>query len=180
MIIDQVLDDIIMEKSQYKYPDTEMGLKFPLLVLAIHHSDHLPTLPDDFKPMMHQTGGIACHQHKFWGKVLDVRPTVKFRMEALGSRWYGSNAGVFGATLDELNRYREDIKELFGADCNYSYTAFEEGIYPLDVTPEILQELCDDNLPADLDKLIQWDTPMQQFLGSMNRWKLYILVENSD
>lgn len=177
--------------GRFKFLDLDLGFKLPQLVLGIKYEEG--SLIYKFKPeynfldIQHQTSGNGCHQHYIQGKLLSVYPRYQERLKKIEEKWLESNTGVFGVSLDEVLEYRRQIKSLFGSgvDCNFSYLDFEEGIYPLDVREATLKKLTKDKLPKDLDDLIDWvamgkDNLMHRSLGSIGRWGLWILGENSD
>jgi hypothetical protein len=44
----------------------------------------------------------------------------------------------------------------------------------------VIRELCEDDLPDNLDDLIQFDSDLHRAMGMIGRWKCFILTENSD
>lgn len=172
------------QKIQFKFHD-EYGLSLPLLVLAIGGHEEHPCTEFKFKktrtflPLQHQTAGLGCHQHYMFATVLKPRHPEKIKK--LCDHWYESNAGIFSASLNEVNEYRTEINDLFGVDCNGTYTFFEEGLYPIDLNEGSLEKMCiDRNLPKELDDLVIWESKMHRIFGFIGRWKLFILGENSD
>jgi hypothetical protein len=127
----------------------------------------------------HQCGGVSCAHQVIHGIALKVRPDKFDGVRKLCERWYGSEEwGGSSLTLDSLLRYRADLKELLGADCNGSFPTFMEAWYPLD--PGFAPELSAEPLPEDFDALIDWSRSPDRFCGCLNRWSLVILGENSD
>lgn len=175
--------------ASFNYPE-DLGWTLPSLVLAIPVPDDAFRDDADYRgyrfksgrtwhQLAHQTGGHACHQHYMHATLLTpLSADIQLRMNALSKQWYGTNAGVFGPTLNELGSYRADLARLFGADCNVSYPSFEEGIYPIDT--EHGAKLAADALPKDLDDLIEWKDGFQRACGCIGRWKLYVISQNSD
>lgn len=82
--------------------------------------------------------------------------------------------------MDDLVAYRAALRELLGVDCNVSYGDLREAVYPVDVTPKHLRHLTGDGLPADLDELLVFGNPGAQVMGMLNRWRLWIVTQNSD
>ena len=156
--------------------------KLPNLVLAVHErypfTDHRP-----FIPIAHQTGGEACHWRYIIGTILRPRPEVTIKIQRISDSWQGSNCGAFSVSLDDILEYRKQLNELLGADCNHSYAAFAEGIYPIDCSPDVARRLTDEEMPDDFDAtFIKWRGKPERFLGSLDRqerWHLYILGRNS-
>ena len=134
-----------------------------------------------WRKLFHQTAGIGCHHHYLWGARLKPRnASVGRKMRTLSDKWLDSNVGAFGASLDDIDEYRNDIGMMFGADCNNEYRDFEEGIYPLECTDRILGRMTSDELPDRLDSLLRFKTRMAVMFGIIGRWRLYILGENCD
>lgn len=169
-----------MDEFKYIQKDFE-----PLLVLGIkmdpNNIEHYKFKPGkNFINIAHQTGGLSCHQHYMVGIVLKPKWHILVNMQSLVNKWLDTNVGVFGAQLNDVVEYREDLKRFFQMDCNESYTDFQEAIYPIDCTHDNLRQLTDDTLPDHLDDLIQFEDAFQSFVGSVNRWNLYILGPNCD
>lgn len=159
--------------------------QLPILVIGVNPFKHCirnHKFPPEFEFIDHQTGGIACHHPGLLGRALPVAHTTRIAMEALHSRWYGSNCGaLFGANLKEIIKYESDIYELLGVSCNNSFNDLEEGYYPIDI--EEAQKLTTEKLPEDLDDWIEWTGPENSIfknLGAIGRWSLRIYGENSD
>jgi hypothetical protein len=180
-----------MGDGTFKFND-ELDLRLPLLVLAVKcppewGSKSLEGSPRyQFKPgrefinLQHQTSGHACNQVYMQATLLKPREPVKIQM--LSDAWLDSDAGCFGVPLDEVLKYREQLKALFGlgVDCNHSYQDFEEGIYPIDCSPEAIKALCEDDLPEELDDLIEFGDNNFARLCVYIRWSLFVLGENCD
>lgn len=169
-----------MKRDDFKYLD-----EFPKLVLAIKAYEYKGEFrsykfkDDDFLPIAHQTAGHGCHQHYMFGKILKHREKWFEPMVKLANKWYDSQVGCFGVSLDELITYRKQIQE-WGFDCNYSYIDFEEGIYPIDFHKQVLSTMCYDEFPDELDDLIEFESNFHKTCGIINRWQIFILGENSD
>lgn len=161
--------------SEYKYFEDE---ELPVLVLASKEKY-------DFykrrvwKKIAHQTAGYLCHQHYLIGTVLNPKPDVAKKIKDISDYWLDSNDLFSVPSLDTIITYRKQLRRKLGVDCNGCYSDFEEGIYPIDCTPENVRKLCSDNLLKDFDSYVKWKKH-EKFMGCMNRWKLYILGENSD
>ena len=134
-----------------------------------------------WRRICHQTAGIGCHQHYLWGARLPPRNTsVERKMRVLSDKWLDSNVGAFGASLDDVNDYRNDARSLFGVDCNHEYMHFEEGIYPLECTGQSIARMTSVELPESLDSLLRFKSRMGVMFGMIGRWKLYVLGQNCD
>lgn len=137
--------------------------------------------PSKFRPIVHQTAGHCCHQHHLWARVLRPTPLARAAMKGLNDFWLGTDAGCLGVALSQLVDYSNMLGRLVpGARCESCYQDFEEAIYPIDMDRGILAKLTRDRVPADLDSMIKFDGPFDAFVGSLYRWKIYILGENCD
>lgn len=170
-----------IDTSKYEYiPDKEL----PLLVLGIYvyhkYNERYKMVSREWKKIAHQTAGNACHAHYIIGTILEPKPELKSKIEMINDCWLDSNCGVFGVSLDEILKYRQQLKDLFGVDCNSSYDKFEEGIYPIDCDKECLEAMTDEELPENLDTFIDFEKPSDKMLGCINRWDLFILGKNCD
>lgn len=169
-MIDYKID---LKKCEY-LPDESL----PILVLAIKSKYHFND-KRKFLSIAHQTAGHGCHQHYMLGTILEPNQETLDVMHKINQGWLNSDCGAFEPpTLDEVNKYREQLKKLLGADCNFSYPDFEEGIYPIDCTTEVIKKLCSDKLPKNLDDLIECQSNFDKF--TIKNWHLYILGENCD
>ncbi len=175
-----------LDLEDFRYAD-ELGLVLPQLVLGIEIPkrgfDEDARMPQ-FKPgrtwtkLAHQTAGHACHQRYLICTGLSRKLGIVQGTVELNQKWLDSQAGCFGVSLGTAVEYNADLHRLFGAGCNLSHRDFEEGFYPIDV--EFLPWLASDILPKDLDELIEWRNGFERIAGSIGRWKLVILGENSD
>lgn len=110
-------------------------------------------------------------------------PEVAAGMIRLEKEWYASNVGWFhGPTLTDALEYRETLKKHIGeaVDCDQSYRHFNEAIYPIDCSREVLAQVCTDEFSesfADYFEDKKW--PFAQ-LGDFSRAELYVLGANSD
>jgi hypothetical protein len=175
----------ILKVEDFKYYD-QLGLTLPQLILGIEVNPKSEYSRDyKFKPgrkwikLAHQTAGHACNQRYLICTALQPKSVeVLQKMQQLANKWDGSQAGCWGNSLDSLNEYRQDIKNLFGADCNFCHNDFEEGIYPIDI--DFLIGLTDEKVPENLDDLVEWESGWDRSLGCLGRWKLFVLGENCD
>lgn len=180
------------KQPKFGYLDYDYGLRLPQLVLATRDINMNFSSAREWLAIEHQTAGHACHHHQIIATLLEPRDEqIVKNMEELCNKWLGSNAGIFGVTLNELFEYRTDLTRLFGkqVDCNTSHENFEEAIYPIDCSSEALRVLAEDDLPYDLDELIDWGQAyteekrkqlLNKFVGGLSRWELLILGENCD
>ncbi len=129
-----------------------------------------------WRKIAHQTAGVSCHQHYIVGTILTPRKNIKRKLLAICDMWLDTNCSKH-PSLDEILTYRAQLKNLLGVDCNYTYMDFEEAIYPIDCSRETIRKLAIDNLPVNLDNLINWN---KNELSKYAHWRLYILGENSD
>jgi len=170
-----------IDTSQYEYiPDSEL----PVLVLGIyvysHYGERHKMRGRDWKKIAHQTAGNACHSHYIVGTILEPKPELKTKIDMLNKCWLDSNCGVFGVSLDEILKYREQLRDLFGVDCNSSYDHFEEALYPIDCNRNSIEAMTNEELPEELDDFIDFKSPADKMIGCINRWSLFILGENCD
>jgi hypothetical protein len=152
----------------------------PKLVLALH-DNYRTNSSRQWRYIAHQTAGHACHQHYMKAIILKPKKQVMVAMKEIDKHWLDSDAGMVGyPTLDELLKYRKQLKNLLDVDCNISYDKFEEGIYPIDCTGENLKKLCTDKLPKSLDDLVKFRAKIDWLFCCIGRWNLYILGNNCD
>lgn len=180
--------------SDFIYLDKIQNTSFPQLAIAIEIK---PEFFDDeycgytknfnFKAdrkwykIAHQSAGIACNQRYFITSFLNPKSLQVYKnMENLHKFYYGSSAGAFNISLDSILEYRKMLKDLFSVDCNYCWQNFEESVYPIDCTLDNIKKFTDEELPQDLDELIEWESGFQRAAGVINRWSFLILTENSD
>lgn len=154
--------------------------ELPALVLALETENSIhPDYKDrEWKYIAHQTAGVMCHQHYMLALELSIKPELKKPIHDLIEHYYESMFGLGFATLTDMNKYRAYIKKNLKVDCNLSFHALEEGYYPIDV--KYADKLTNDFLPKNLDDFLDFKTPVHKLLGCLNRWKLFILGENSD
>ena len=160
-------------------------VELPVLALAIKQNYSCPT-HYNFKPnrkwlhICHQTAGYACN-HIYLDALL-LKPRNKIAIKQIADKYYESLIDQLGKSLDCIIEYRKTLKETLNVDCNWIYNDLQEGIYPIDCTPENLKLLCTDRLPKDLNNLIEWEAnhPFAKMLGMLNRWRIFILSENCD
>ena len=172
-----------LDKKVFKYLDDN---ELPVLVLALRHKHDLRKYnfaeKREFVNIHHQTAGNACHDNYMTGTILIPRAETYEGMIQVDNYWRGLNCGAFSdASLDDILEYRSQLKELFGADCNFSYKDFEEGIYPIDCLEENLRKLSLDKFSINInnfDGLIKWNSESERLSGCINRLSLYILGHN--
>lgn len=168
-----------MQDGSEEYQRSD-GLALPQLFLVMRSPRK--TLPGrEWQYIEHQCGGIACHQKKFFGTPVVPRGKIALGLAHISEHLYASEIGAFGTGLDDVLQYREMLLDL-GLDCQYSYTDLEEGYYPIDL-PEDLSSILDEELPKDLDDLIDWDKEhghLGKMLGIIGRWSLVWISQNSD
>jgi len=151
---------------------------FPILVLGTV-SEYKMSKRFQWQWLRHQCGGRACRQLEVFATILEPKPGVYERMVELADHWYNSQQGAFGVSLDSIIEYRQQLRNWFGVDCNWSYRDFAEAVYPIDCTLENLGKLTNQKFPKELDRLVK-DRDDFDLFGSGNRWRLYVLGENSD
>ena len=150
----------------------------PKLVLGF--AEAAPVLRDrpDWRLLRHQTAGYACHSVRLC--VLRLRPTPAMAevMEAAARHWDGSQDST-PADLDAILAWRGMLRSV-GADCRWTYHRFQEGLYPVDATDEVLSAIAepDDRGPMLIDDLVDADRS-SPWLWS-NCLGVFVLTENSD
>lgn len=185
-----MLEKIPSEEFHYldgwQVPDDRYKVKLPQLVLGIKHwHDYRRKFnfkePEKWLHIEHQTAGHGCHHHQITGRLLTPTPQMQIFMYETDKNWLDSCVGVWGVHLDDILEYRKQLQTQ-GLDCGESYPSFEEGIYPIDCSVEIVRKVCTDEIPDDLDDFIEWgENPgFEKIAGSVGRWGLFILGENCD
>jgi len=114
-----------------------------------------------------------------WATRLSPRPD--FQAGRLEKQWFESNVGWW-LDLDQIIAYRKSLHEIFGEgfDCKRSFVHFEEAIYPIDCSKELLERICTDMLPDSFDAFFDDElTPLVPF-RDFERAELYVLGANSD
>lgn len=181
-----------LKLEDFHYLDRQ-GVVFPQIVLGIKHcresfsSDYPPRRhtfaigAPKFQNIAHQTSGLGCGQFYITGTLLQPKSVEVLRgLQEIERKWLDSNVGAFGgATLEQLNDYERDLRRLFDASANRSHRDFAEAIYPIDLEhlPKIAAD-CPDL--ETLDEWIEWEGGFDRAAGSLNRWKVWVLGENSD
>jgi len=183
--VDRLPEASRVKLENFKYAD-ELGITLPQLVLGIE----VNPMSDRARAyrfvksrrwvwLAHQTAGLCCNQHYLYATLLTPKSAAVLQgMNALAQKWLDSNVGWAGVSLDTANEYRQDLDRLFGADCNSCHQDFEEAFYPADL--EFLPKLAADQLPENLDDLIEWDSGLERAMGCVGRFRLLIVSNNSD
>lgn len=162
--------------------------KFPMLVIGLNPyyiKENVCSFkdPSKWKLIETQHGGVACHHRIMYIYELSVRPEVKPKIQALNDRFYDCG---YRQSLQQINSYNDYLIQNLGVSCDYSYSSFEEALYPIDPSHENIVKLSNEVLPLDdfskidLDKLLIFKTKFSQLIGILNRYDLFILGENSD
>ncbi len=104
-------------------------------------------------------------------------------MVRLEAEWFESNIGwndypILTAAL----AYRDSLRQIFGEgfDCDQSYAWFNEAIYPIDCSRELLARICTDTLPNTFGDYFEDTGYPYYMLDGFDRAELYILGANSD
>jgi len=175
IVIDMILTAKEIDREKCRYLD-DLDKELPALVLAAH-CNYAFTNGREWLSIIHQTAGHACNQHYMTGTILQPRPEIVDKIKQINDHWLHSNCGAWGVRLDEILEYRNQLKGLLGVDCNHSHRDFEEGLYPIDCSSEVVRKLASDNIPDNLDDFIKWD-PGE--ICKHASWNLYILGINCD
>lgn len=191
--------DDIKELEKFKLAsnitiDKKIGLSRPIVSSECKYleDDELPALVlytnrwypfkdmSRWRAIRHQCAGLACDQFELVGMILSPNDRTRVAIRSIQDRWLDSNCGAFHSSLDDMGEYRDHLVETLGVDCNYSFDDFREAVYPIDINMESIQRLVTDDLPNDLDDLIEWENDFTKVFGLLNRWNLCILGQNSD
>ncbi len=143
-------------------------------VAMLAFTTSLPTLAPSLEWLAvdHQAGGLCCDHPHFVGVRLAIRPAMVEPLHGLTRHYYEAAGGHFysaNVLASDIVSYVEKLANL-GVTCDRSYRLLQEGVYPIDATPEALA-LIADNPPA-LDVV-------QDRLG-YGDLAILILAENSD
>jgi len=167
--------------STETFPDLEERPRLLLGMLPEWGSpDVRPGEGRRWQHLRHQAGGVNCTQVELVATELTPRPEREAGLLRLSLRFSDSNFAGWGTTVDDLVTYRAALRELLGVDANLSYGDLREAVYPVDVTAAHLHHLTGDELPEDLDELLTFAHPAARALGMLNRWRLWIITQNSD
>lgn len=161
----------------------ELDLSHPRLFLAVsrlHNAVPSAAWPLDWVKVSHQHGGLSCDQTTLTGIFLTPRTGVEDKMRSLHARFDIGVVGMFGVSLKTLNEYAAALQETLGESCDETYRSFSEALYPIDIGEETLARLTENKLPENLDDLFAWGPGLSKTFGSVGRWKVYVIAENSD
>ena len=150
----------------------------PVIIFGVrqwpkHYRKYKWKEPDRWKDIAHQTGGYACNQHHFTATILKPSAFGSELMRRLSDSYLDSNI-ISPATVYEILVYRKALVDR-GLDCHVTHASFEEGIYPVDFSREVLDRLCEDEFPKDLGELLE----PSPFFDPIH-WGIWILGENCD
>ena len=169
-----------MPQEGFQAPE-DLGLKLPSLFLVMKGT-RVPTDEREWFKVSHQCGGLACLHHEFYGTPVIPAGKIALGLARISEHFYDSSLGAFGTSLDDILEYRSMLNEL-GLDCNREFSNLVESYYPIDLPADPNSFLEDENLPEDLDSLIDWDAEggeQYRLLGIINRWSLVWVSQNSD
>jgi hypothetical protein len=168
--------------------------ELPALVLGINVPiEHLRDPEDavvyaglydlNFKPgrvwrkIAHETCGVACKPVYWIGTVLKPTTYAERHIRNLAQAVRGMNLGWKGSpTLAALIAYQTLLTTLLNVGCDKSYAAYCEGLYPIDAG--CAKWLTFEELPTDLDELVEWNSGMQRARGAESRWSLAVFGPN--
>jgi hypothetical protein len=113
-------------------------------------------------------------------RVLTPTPEMHGLMKEIADHWYYSDVGIFGTALNDILTYRKQLEKL-GLDCNREYPDFEEAVYPIDPSVDVVKRICENDIDVDdFDEWIEFGEGLDKFLGCVGRWSLLILGDNCD
>ena len=169
-----------MEAKKAQSPE-QLGLQIPSLFLVM--KGQRKTVPGrEWFHIRQQCAGIACLQHEFYGTPVTPRGKIALGLARISEHFYDTSMGTFGITMDDALEYRAMLNQL-GLDCNHEFSKLAEGYYPIDLPSNLGEILEDEELPDDLDQLIDWEAEgggVYQLMGIIGRWSLVWLSQNSD
>lgn len=118
---------------------------------------------DEFDPWLvwwryaPQTGGLCCnHPGPYYVAPLVPSEIAKSGMAELEATWLNSNVGCPSTSFDDIVGYRQHIRNLFGADCQWSYPDLQEAVYPLDWDEDLIRRLSGLELPPFNELIVEW------------------------
>jgi hypothetical protein len=143
-------------------------------VAMLAFTTSLPTLAPrlEWLAVDHQSGGLCCDHPHFVGLRLAIRPAMVEPLRNLARHYYEAAGGHFysaNVLASDIVSYVGKLADL-GVTCDRSYRLLQEGVYPIDATPEALALIADN--PPELDIV-------QDRLG-YGGLAILILAENSD
>ena len=158
----------------------DLDVRLPQLFLVMNRPRQ--TVPGrKWYAVRHQCAGVACQQQEFYGTPVAPSGKVAMALTQMSQQFYGSEIGALGTNLDDILEYRAMLQAV-DLDCKYTYPKMVEGFYPIDL-PEHLDNYLEEQLPAELDDLIDWDAEgggLGRMVGFIGRWSLVWVSPNSD
>lgn len=171
--------------DEFKYVDSDLHIELPALVLGVRHRhpdwyEEYKFKGDFWQKLCHQTCGHACHHIHMTARVLTPTPEMHDLMKDIADHWYYSDVGVFGTSLNDILIYRTQLQRL-GLDCNREYPDFEEAVYPIDSSVDVVRRICQNDIDVeDFDDWIEFGDGLEKFCGMIGRWQLMIWGPNCD
>ena len=156
--------------SEEAFPDLDNGE--PVARLA--YTTSIPKLTPglDWWAVEHQAGGHLCDHPRFVGVRLSIRPPMVVPLRDLARQYFEAAGGHFyrdSVLASDVVRYVEKLAA-WGVSCDRSYRLLQEGVYPIDATPEALALIADN--PPNLGVV--------QNPSNYGGLAIVILAENSD
>lgn len=176
----------------------QAGVAFPGSHLALFGVEvggqgdelEIPDLPAGYpwRAVVQQSAGLACHQRRFVGVVLDIRPEAERITHALAN--FADEGGhrcigIGGLLLSDLVSYAALCKRI-GVSAEYSWDGLEEACYPLDESAAaVLSDTPIPSLDARLQLIESGAAGLETVLMSLReigsrQWRVWVFGENCD
>lgn len=165
--------------EDFRYAD-QQGLALAALVLAVRVPDQAFERPELQEALRFKPGRawrrIAhnCGTQTRWLHTTTLTPRLPASALAVVNDWAAKAPGSGAINLLHVLDYREALWAHLRAECNESFTDLGRHYLPIDVS--FVRQVAADDLPKDLDDLIEWDSGLQRAARAHNRWSLAILA----
>lgn len=160
-------------------PRLVLGIRATVVeVHTLRRSFGQPKPSREWLRLIHQAGGSQRQPHLFWVTQLRPRAQTQTGLKKLAQYYAAHPLGGGPMRLEQLLHYQTQLQEYLGVECNRSYADLVEGIYPIDLTPEHLLHLAEDELPTNLDELLERGETYRS--ANLERWGLWGLTSSSE